>query len=176
MTLFKEVVLAGGALCCVLFALNISTPQVPSPEQGVTDQTIVRIAAAPGSQVEHGAGELLVGSPPALDETRSSEAETAAVAAPVTGQAFASFENGREQKRERSKWAAAARRLSPKSTHARVATAQSAFSPTWNDNSWSWNQSWQGQSAKAFRSSLARQSPRRSPGYVSWNSLSFYRQ
>jgi hypothetical protein len=172
MTTFKEVVWAGGALCCVLFALDIYMPQVPSPEQRDTAPTVVEIAA-PDLQVERDAGSATVSSPPATDETRSS-AETAAVTAPVTRQAFASLENGREQKPDRSK--RAARRVSPRSTHTRVATAQLAFSPTWNDNSWSWNQSWQGQSAKAFRSSPARQSPRRSPGYVGWSSWSFYRQ
>jgi hypothetical protein len=171
MTRFKEVVLAGAALCCVVFALDISTPpQMPSPEHRDTDRTIVTIAA-PDFQVERDAGSTAVGSSPATDEPHSSQPETEAVVDPITRQPFASFDKAREPKHVRHK--RAARRVSPRSIDPRVATAQVAIQPTWNDSGWSWNQSWRAQSDMPFHSSSARQSSRRSAGYSGWSSWRF---
>jgi hypothetical protein len=160
MTLFKEAMCAGGALCCLVFALDMSTPRVSSSEQRDTTPTVVK-SVAPDFQAERDTRKAAVGSPPATDETRSSEAETAAVAAPT----FANLKNGREEKRERQK--RTVRRVSPRSSDTRVANAQATVAPTWNDSGWSWNQSWQ---------SSARQYPRRNAGQSSWSDWSFYRQ
>lgn len=143
MVTFKHVVWAGGVLSCVMFALDISMPQVPPPEQGDADRAVVR-AAAPDSLLERDAGRSTVDNPPAPDEPRGAQAETAVVAAPAASQAFASFEKGREQRHARKK--RNVRRASPRSAGPRLPTGQAGLSPTWSDNSWSWTQSWQGQS------------------------------
>jgi hypothetical protein len=174
MTRLKEAVWAGAALCCAVFVLDISSSPAPSPEQGATNQTSVKIAAL-DSQVQDDAGKAAVGGPPASDEIRSSHTETAAAAAAlVTRQAFARFQNGREPRRQRQK--RTVHRVSPRFANVPVATSQAAFPPTWNDSRWSWNQSWQGQSDGDFRSYDAPQSPRKSADQFSWSGRTFYQQ
>jgi hypothetical protein len=143
MVTFKHVVWAGGVLSCVVFALDISMPQMPPPEHGDTDRAVVR-TAVPDSLLERAAGRSAVDNSPAADEPHGAKAETAAIAAPAASQAFASFDKGPEQKHAPKK--RKVRRASPRSAGPRPATGQAALSPTWDDNSWSWTQSWQGQS------------------------------
>ena len=170
MTTFQELVWAGGALCCVLFALDISMP----PDQGDADQATIIRAAAHESPVERDAGTVTAGSPPATEEeTHNAQAGTAAVVAPSTTQAFASVENSPDQKHAQQK--RDGRRTRPKSAGPRYATAQPAPPRTWNDNSWSWNQSWQGQSDRAFRSGSVSQSPGRGAGNFSGSTWNFDR-
>jgi hypothetical protein len=143
MVTFKHVVWAGGVLSGVMFALDISMPQVPPPEQGAADRAVVS-AAAPDSLPERDAGRSTVDNPPAPDEPRGAQAATAVVAAPAASRAFASLDKGREQKHARKR--RTVRRASPRSAGRRLATGQAGLSPIWSDNNWSWTQSWQGQS------------------------------